>query len=169
MFGVLGAYFAYYYKVFWIRYKVKLLWVGLSIVLVTQLISIYISQGSHITQPGFGLYLSVFSFTIVAIGILLLLPFLSEYKVGKGKVFEAVTSISIASYSIYLIHASLIQPFVYNLIDVNNTSHTAMITRYVLYWVLTIGCSILLYNSFEKPTTNLRERIVRKSSSNLPK
>lgn len=162
MFGVFGAYCTYYYKAVWIRHKIKLLWAGLAIVVASQLTSLYIAQESHITIPGFGMYLSVFSFTVIAMGILLLLPFLSEYKTGKGKVFKAMTSISIASYSMYLIHVSLIQPLIFNLIDNTNISHVAMIIRYGLYWVLTIGCAILLYKYFEKPTTNLRERIVRK-------
>lgn len=162
MFGVLGAYLTYYYKSLWVKHKAKLFWIGLGIVTASQFVSVYIAQGSRIAETGYGLYLSVFSFTVVAIGIFLLLPLLSEVKTGKGAVFKALTTISIISYSMYLIHVSLIQSFVFGLIGQGTTSHFLIIIRYGLYFILTIGCSILLYKFFEKPTTNLRERIVRK-------
>ncbi|MDB5167028.1 MAG: acyltransferase [Candidatus Saccharibacteria bacterium] len=164
MFGVLGAYFAYYFKSLWVKHKVLLFWIGLGIVSISQVVSVYIAQGSRIAETGYGLYLSVFSFTVIAIGILLLLPFLSELKTGKGRVYKALTSISIASYSMYLIHVSLIQPFIFGLIVQGTTSHFLMIVRYALYWLLTIGVAILLYKYFEKPTTNLREKIETKKA-----
>lgn len=167
MFGVLGAYLAYYHKAIWTKYKTTLFWTGILIVAIAQIISIYIAQGSHITDTLYGLYLSVFSFTVVALGIFLLLPFLSDLKKGRGKIFRALTTISIISYSMYLIHVSLIQSFVFDITG-HSTSHLAMILRYGLYWLLTIGCSILIYKFFEKPTTDLREKIVRKRAAVEP-
>lgn len=162
MFGVLGAYLAYYHKVIWIKHKKALFWIGVGVIVSTHILALYIAQGTHILEYAYGLYLSVFSFSIIAAGILLLLPFLSEYKTGKGRVYKALTSISIASYSMYLIHASLIQPFVFALIDQSTSSPYLAILRYGLYWGLTIAASILLYKYFEKPTTDLRERIASK-------
>ncbi|MGV9002176.1 MAG: acyltransferase family protein [Candidatus Saccharimonadaceae bacterium] len=161
MFGVLGAYIAYYHKSLWVKYKKKLFAIGIFLLLATHVLSLYIASGSHIAQIGYGVYLTVFSFTLTAFGIFLLLPLLSEYKSGKGKVFKAVTTVSISSYSIYLIHLSLIQPFVIALFGAELTRFESIV-RYVFYWILTIICSILLYKYFEKPTTGLREKFVSK-------
>ncbi len=167
MFGVLGAYCAYYYKSLWARHKIILFWIGLGLVILQQAVTLYIASGSHITQTGQGLYLSVFSFPITATGILLLLPLLSEHRSGSGFIYESLTHISIASYSMYLIHVSLIQPLVLSLTTVH-TSHVLTIFRYCLYWALTIVGSIMLYKYFEKPTTDMRDTLIlRRKNSRL--
>jgi peptidoglycan/LPS O-acetylase OafA/YrhL len=167
MFGVFGAFLAYYHKALWIKHKKVLFGIGIGVVAATHLFGLYIAQGARITEPGYGMYLSVFSFSLTALGILLILPLLSEYKTGKGRIYKALTSISIASYSMYLIHVSLIQPFVFMLIEQGTTSHLLMIVRYGLYWILTIGAAILLFKYFEKPTTDLREKISNKRSTGV--
>ena len=167
MFGLVGAYFTYYHKPLWIRHKVVLFWAGLALIITQQAVGDFIGSGQHINQSGFGLYLSVFSFTVMALGTLLLLPLLSEISSGKGFVYKALTYVSITSYSMYLIHVSLIQPFVYDVTNVPVT-HLLMAVRYVMYWVLTIIGSILLYKYFEKPSTGLREKLVRKQYKSAP-
>jgi len=156
VFGVLGAYLALFHRAVWIRYKKILFIVGLSLLIITHVISMYITSGSNISVQSYGIYLSVFSFTVTALAIFMLLPFLSEYKSGKGFIFKAVTYISVSSYSMYLIHLSLIQPFTIWLFG-ENINRFEILIRLMLYLALTILCSILLYKYYEKPTTSLRE------------
>jgi peptidoglycan/LPS O-acetylase OafA/YrhL len=160
MFGVLGAYCAYYYKTLWLRYKRGLFWLGLVLVVV-QHIAVSFLLAPHITEVWAGAYLSVFSFTLMAAGILLLLPYLSDYKTGSGPIYKALTYVSISSYSMYLLHVSLLQPLVFWIGDLGPAWLTILV-RYMTYWALTIGCSILLYRYFERPTTDLRDKLVRR-------
>lgn len=165
VFGVLGAYIAFFHREVWVRYKKLLFIVGLLLLLSIQSLSLFASKYSLMLDPSYGLYLSVFSFSITAFAIFLLLPLLSEYKKSKGRIYKVVTYISISSYSMYLIHLSLIQPFVVWVFGVDVT-RPEMIVRYVTYLLLTIICSILLYKYFEKPTTEMRERFTKKHTSN---
>ncbi len=167
MFGVLGAYCTYYYKSLWLRHKRLLFGVGLSSLALQHLFGVFV-LGPHITQRAAGLYLSVFSFTFMATSILLLLPWLGEYRSSKGKVYTAITYISIASYSMYLLHVSLVQPLVVSLVHLESR-HLTIVVRYVLYWLLTITASILLYKYFEKPATDLRDKFVSKKHTPDPK
>lgn len=163
MFGVIGAWLAYYHKALWLKYRGRLFVIGLCGLVAEQFVSAYIVSGTHFSKPAVNLYLSVFSFEVVAASALLLLPLLSEMRTGQGRLYTGLTYISIISYSMYLTHVSLIQGFAYTLTPFHIPYVTVLI-RYVLYWGLTIGASILLYKNFEKPTTNLREKLERKKS-----
>jgi peptidoglycan/LPS O-acetylase OafA/YrhL len=154
MYGVLGAYFAYYFRENWLKRKKELLIIGLIIVFsVNYVIPRY-------TAPD-GMYNSVFSFSLMSIGTLLLLPYLSELKRGSGSIFKALTYVSLISYSMYLLNLSLLQIWIINSIPFEMvTDHVVIlaVTKYGLYWFLLIVMSILLYKYYEVPMTKLRER-----------
>jgi peptidoglycan/LPS O-acetylase OafA/YrhL len=153
MFGVLGAYAARYYAGQWVKYRKIMFFLGFVILVATQI--------TFVTgRFGYGLYGSVFSFTTYAIGVLLLLPFLSEYRLGSGRIHKITTTISIVSYSMYLVHLSLVQVFMLaplRFMGLDKTQY--MLVAYPLYWLLTVTISILLYKYFEKPFMNLREKV----------
>ena len=66
-----------------------------------------------------------------------------------------VKHISKISYSIYLVHFSLFIPLFINL-RVKSTS--IGIAQYLIYWIVVIGFSSLLYRFFEYPVMKLRDR-----------
>jgi peptidoglycan/LPS O-acetylase OafA/YrhL len=92
-----------------------------------------------------------------------LLPYLSCLKTGKGFIYKLITYISLISYSIYLIHLSIVQKWILRKIDwtllENFNGYLFLLMRYSLYWILTIIISILLYKYFEIPTMNLRDKV----------
>lgn len=157
MYGVLGAYFAFYHHDAWVKWKKELLIVGLIIVFsVNYVIPRYTAID--------GLYNTVFSFSLMSIGTLFLLPFLSELKRGSGRLFTALTYVSLISYSMYLLNLSLLQIWIINNIPWDLiTDHVVIlaILKYGLYWVLLFVLSILLYKYYEVPMTKLRERFSR--------
>lgn len=154
MFGVIGAYLQFYWKELWQKYKLPLFAIGLVMLFGERLLFSF----GYIPVTSF--YKCVLSFSVVSFGTLLLLPFFSSIKTGKGILHRWITTISLISYSMYLIHYSLINFFIMkkiNLIEVSEFGFLFSVFKYSLYWFLTIAGSILLYKYFEIPTTNLRD------------
>lgn len=169
MFGVLGAYISYYYNSRWIRYRKALLALGISIFLLMRFFEI---NGDFNYNS---LYASVFNFSITSLATLMLLPFLSTYRRSKkGTVFKTITYISLISYSMYLIHLSLIQRWIIKRIiweDLFTNRYLEIPVMYSFYWGLTLLFSVLLYKYFEIPFMNLRENTFIKrimSTDKLP-
>lgn len=150
MYGVLGAYVAYYHKGFWTRFKKPMLLIGIPLTVIPFLLPLSYSS----------LYACVFSFSVFSIGILLCLPFMSQVKSGKGILYRAVTHISLISYSMYLTNHTLIRELIinemlYSHLQVFGTAADAVC--FVLLWILTLGLSTILYKFVEIPFMGLRD------------
>lgn len=151
MFGVTGAFFYYYYNELWKKYKNIFFGIGLIILFIQRY---FLTQ----TFVGFGIYECVFSFSLVSLGVLFILPFLSEYKYGAGILYKILTKISIISYSLYLLNYSLITEYGLKVFDnFSPTGNKIIYARYLSYWILLIISSTILYKYFEKPMMELRE------------
>lgn len=157
MFGVIGAYFSLYFTEIWTRYKKLCLPFGIIILFANK----YAMHFRRDLGLDLNLYYCVFYFSSIAIGTLLLLPYLSELKAGKGRVYKGSTIISLISYSMYLIHFTLVQrfalPATFKLIPIESEFTRSLLT-YLLYWVFTIVGSLLLYKYFEVPMMRLRQK-----------
>ncbi|MEI6764175.1 MAG: acyltransferase [Bacteroidota bacterium] len=153
MYGVIGAYIAFYRKELWLRYKLPLFLLGISILLFSQFST---------PRLGFVMYTYVFSFSVNSLATLFLLPLLSDLSKGKGLLFKIVTYISLTSYSMYLIHLSLIQNWILKNIDMSSLAELGTILKYCIYWILTIVMSILIYKYYEVPMTKLRDKFAIK-------
>ena len=152
MFGLIGAYIFYYHKQIWRKYKTQLFISGIILFLLLKYLDRY-----HMHT--FGLYQCVFSFSLASFATLILLPFLSELKSGKGVVYKSFTYISLISYSMYLLHFSVIQKWIIVNLDLSGLPGYVRIgTKYFLYWLLTILISILMFKYFERPIMKLREK-----------
>jgi peptidoglycan/LPS O-acetylase OafA/YrhL len=154
MFGVIGAYTSFYHRKLWIVYKTPLFLVGIVLFMVSKFAI------SEFTTIG-GLYSVVFSFTVISLATLFLLPYLSEFKAGSGFLYQLITYVSLISYSMYLINLSVVQEWIIGSIpwdNITNNVYLMVISRYCLFWILVILLSILLYKYFEVPMTSLRER-----------
>jgi len=154
MYGVFGA-FLYYYKIpIWRKYNNLFLILGiLIIVLYTYSI------------PGFNYSIAEVD-SMKPLGCLFFLPKLSSMEKTTWKGAKFVTFISIISYSMYLLHTTIVLEVImwplfgfFNLEDL--TSYKVIVLKYILYWVLTIMLSSLVYICFERPMTNLREKLAR--------
>jgi peptidoglycan/LPS O-acetylase OafA/YrhL len=155
MFGVLGAYCQHYFKEKWLKHKTLLLVIGIFMFLLHKLVIAY-----H--TPYDGLFCTVFSFTYISVATLLLLPFLSDYKSAKGIAAKAATFISLISYSIYLLHITVLYFISCESMPWNQwLAHSVFLPalQYVAYWGVTILCSWLLYRFWELKMMNLRDKI----------
>jgi peptidoglycan/LPS O-acetylase OafA/YrhL len=154
MFGVVGAYWSYYFNDSWIKYKYHFFIIGI-LIFITMKFNLF-------NFLSFNFFDSVFSFTFTSLGTLFLLPYLSNFKNGKGIIYISITIISLISYSMYLVNLSIVQ---YWLLDCINwkvisdfNSYFAIVFKYFLYWLLTIIISILIYKYFELPIMKLRDK-----------
>jgi peptidoglycan/LPS O-acetylase OafA/YrhL len=153
MYGIIGAYLMYYYRNFWFRYKKLFLILGLIILLfmkITYLNGVF---------PLRKMFNCVFSFSLFSFGILLLLPFLSDLKKGKGVFFKWFTLISLISYSMYLVNHTVVQHHLIDKIPWDEFLNpvVASVIQYLLFWVITIIISMLMYRYFEVPMMNKRD------------
>jgi peptidoglycan/LPS O-acetylase OafA/YrhL len=91
-----------------------------------------------------------------ACGIMMMLPLCDSLKQTWKYLAIPITYVSIISYSMYLLHYTLIrEPITSYFMPVSAGS---AIVVYGLYWVLTIALSAILYNLLEKPITHLRDK-----------
>ncbi|MFT6727960.1 MAG: peptidoglycan/LPS O-acetylase OafA/YrhL [Flavobacteriales bacterium] len=153
MFGILAAYAVFSNPDAWKKYRYHCLSAG---IILLVLLNWNPGNWKHFYEPLF--------FNIESITILLFLPFLSTLQSTKIKVLDGVfIFISVISYSLYLLNMTPIQLNL--LLWINELLGRAdlpksetFIGNYVAFWVLTIGCSYLLYRFFENPMTRLRDK-----------
>ena len=155
MLGFFGAYVYYFHPQKWLKQKNVLFVSGILLLLYPQ-IQVFFSSNIWYTQ-------NYFSLLFTAIGTLFLLPKLSQIHQSQSWVYVFFTGISKISYSMYLLHFTIIQwillPFLSKQFYILEGRDLATaLEKYILYCVLTIGLSFLLYKYFEKPMTQLRER-----------
>lgn len=144
-FGVLGAYFSIYHERIWNRYRIHAFVTGVFMYFLVR------------TAFNTGLFKYTLSFTFSAFALSLLLPFASGIRTAP-KVFSVpITHLSIISYSIYLIHRSLVVD-AFRVFGGRPFTDSQAIIYYISYFPLTILLSTILYRYFEAPVMRLRER-----------
>ncbi len=154
IYGVVGAYLFYYYRMFWIKHKVFFFFFGIGILLFQR----YFEYNE---LDNFGMYTCVFSFSVNAIGTLFLLPCLNDLKSGEGFFFRSITYISLISYSMYLINFCLVKWWIVQRAipwdAISGNQYQLMIFKSITYWTLTIVLSIIIYKYYELPAMKLRD------------
>ena len=162
MFGVVGAWVAFYSRSFWLKFKTHFFIAGMTILIVQNL-----RIDFHLMN--LKLYACEFSFIQTSVGVLFLLPFLSEVKTGKGFFFKFFTTISLISYSMYLVNYSLVREFIVkNLPGYGSAGFGMRLLENLVYYGLVFLISLLLYKYFEKPVMGLRDRIGLKETTRKP-
>src|SRR6185295_10099693 len=107
--------------------------------------------------PAPAFYRNAFLFLFVPLFLSLCLPFANNIKrLGSNSFSKGIQFISRISYSMYLVHYSLVFLAFYR--DAKINSHWAVVGLYILYWVVVIGLSTLIYKNFEYPVVQLREK-----------
>jgi peptidoglycan/LPS O-acetylase OafA/YrhL len=151
--GVLFAWFAKQSLHFWQKIKFPSLVVAL---LIFILIFIGVGYFQWLIQ-GYPLFWNVFYLPIISFGIALCLPWLSQWKTTTLPLAFIVQKISILSYSVYLIHYSLVLQLMKYFFPTEGFSTTILWIYTLLYISITFMFSHLLYRFFEKPIMDLRD------------
>ena len=87
-------------------------------------------------------------FTLLSLSFALFIPFFIGIR-PLSRIKSVITFISITSYSVYLIHRSFVLPFAKHL-------ETLPIIRYGVYWMLNFVLAAIVYYSYERRMTGLR-------------
>ncbi len=162
MYGVLIAYFNYYHSVLLNKLKNYLLAIG--VVGVAVIVWMINDQNINIVgtqKPVLRFCSDAFLYLVLPFFFCLWLPFANNIPTIKNKYVSGFfTHISKISYSMYLVHYSLIFiPFFTNMKPVSMPL-TAL--YYLLYWTIVIVLSTALYKYYEQPAMKLRERFTVK-------
>ena len=147
VYGVLAAYFKYYYSNFWVKSRNWMFVLGLSLLCI----SLYLPHDPN------AFYTKTFYFSIVSLGAMLLLAKADSLKTPNYLILgKMVTHISKISYSMYLVNLALVAQVIdYNFPAQNNFEKVYL---YIFYWTSTILISTVLYKYFEKPIMTFRDR-----------
>ena len=95
---------------------------------------------------------------IVSLAICLFIPFLLNWKMPSQRIGNVITFICNISYSVYLLHYSLVLFLLKYFIDTSNFNLWQLNIFAILYLSITIGLSYLLYTFFEKPISEYRAK-----------
>lgn len=155
MFGVIGAYAAFNLKEFWVKFKNKFLFIGIGLFIIDKALFLFNPEYSNV-------YNCVFSFTILSVATLMLLPYLSELKTGSGYIYTVVTYISLSSYSMYLINNALVSQWMINFL-ISFLNHVKIypnaialyVIKYFFFLTATFIGAIMLYKYIELPFMRL--------------
>jgi len=142
-FGLLAAWIHFYYRDLWI--KTKWICFFLGIILFGVVITWNFNNAPYFACTSY--------FTVSSLAGMFLLPLAEQEKTYSGNWGKAVIGMSLISYAVYLTHLGIMGALI------NNTRYWEHPWLYYLvYWGSTLLFSALVYNYFEKPITNLRER-----------
>ncbi len=113
------------------------------------------------TEEGLNSFLYIVYLPVVSISIAFFLPFLSGWKSEKSKLKNPIVFISLISYSVYLLHYSVILQLMKYFTDIENYPMLQKHIFTIVYLLLTIFFSYGLYVWYEKPMMDLREKSKR--------
>ena len=95
---------------------------------------------------------------ITSIAFAFFLPFFSEWKTYTNAVFYPIELISKISYSIYLLHYSVILLLLKTYFDTSQMSDFERHFFTLIYLLITFFLSFVLYRFYEKPIMNWRDK-----------
>lgn len=149
-FGLLGSYIYRYYNNIWSNFKYLFLTIGIAIFYYT--VNPLFEEGKF--------YRLVLFYDLQSISFLLMLPYFSTLKNGKGIVYEIITTLSYASFSIYLINLNIVQVFFLDKIDLIQYLGIYYIPiKYFLFIFFSVTGGIFMYKKIELPFMNMRQKI----------
>lgn len=152
--GVLCAWISINYSNVWAKIKIPSVIIGGLIMMF-----MYFGMGFlRILPETYPFIWNVVYLPLASISIAFFLPFLSQLETSITIIKNPIIFISKISYSIYLLHYSVILQLFMLFFDKKNATllHTHFIT--LLYLTTTVIISYLFYRFYEKPMMNLRDK-----------
>jgi len=150
-FGVLFAYLEFYHRKFVDRYFK--LFAAVAFIMLILLFLIY-SYGLLNSREDF-FYKTIF-FSLTSVGFALLMPWFYRLRKANGLGLLVVTYGSLISYSMYLLHISLVRPMLLKY----GAPYMHWSLLIILYFILNIILSILVFKYYEIKMTNIREKFL---------
>ena len=174
-YGVLTAYARHYFPARWADKSLhrRLFIVGLILIGLTAfsasiiVLKFYFDLGIF---PAYVFYKRTFYFPLIGLSMALIVPYMDGWRTATGLwarfgIARAITHISLISYSMYLLNLT---PIMLNVVErIPTTSWSVGWLKVGLFWVLVMTLSTILYKFFEKPVTELRDKLSAKEPTQL--
>lgn len=152
--GVLAAWISLNFSEFWKKSKTIFALIGFGILFF--LMFGILPLNLTIEQNPF--FWNVLYLPITSIAFAFLLPFFSNWKTFTNPILYPVELVSKISYSIYLLHYSIILLLLKTFFDTSQMSYFERHFFTLVYLLITFLSSYLLYRFFEKPIMNWRDK-----------
>ena len=152
--GVLFGYFYHNYKEFMMSKRKLFLVVGVMLFLVLMLCIVVFKF--RLTNAAW--FWNIICLPLVSLTICMFIPFLLNWETPSLRIGNGITFICNISYSVYLLHYSLVLFLMKYFINTNNFSLWQMNIFTILYVTITVVLSYLLYTYFEKPINQFRAK-----------
>lgn len=153
-YGVLAAYISIVKPKLWKRLRYVAFVLGVLIILclnsLVAINSIFID-----THP---MFWNVWYFIITSVAIFLTLPLLSTMVSAPKIILKPITYISILSYSMYLLHYSIVMQLMKYYMPTEDFAGLDIAVFIMVYFMLTMLLSYLLYKFYEKPMMDIRDK-----------
>ncbi len=153
-FGVFAAYLSMvnpkiWNKVSWFSFIIgAIIFLGLNYIIPTKQVFI----------EGYPFFWNVLYLPINSIAIAFCLPLLSNIKSAPKFILIPITTISIISYSMYLLHYSIVLQLLKYFIPSEGLSRFDVSIYISVYVIITVLLSYILFYAFEKPMMNIRDK-----------
>lgn len=152
--GVLCAWLSINYEKYWKKFKLFSAFIGSGIVLF-----MYFGMGFLGIFPNtYPFVWNVIYLPLASLSIAFFVPLFSQLEISVTIIKKPVEFISKISYSIYLIHYTLIMQLLMLYLDKNDLTLLELHLATALYLAVTITLSYVLYRFYEKPIMNLRDK-----------
>lgn len=152
-FGLLAAYIKYLYPALWRRVANTAFLAG---IVLNYLVLYSDLPPNHVVSK-------VVLPSAQSFACFLLLPKFDSIRKAPPLITKAITHISLISYSMYLINLGLVAMVIRD--NFAPTGPRAAWAAYLVYWLVVLAASTLLYKYFEKPMMDLRDRFGKKIPS----
>ena len=152
--GVLAAWISLNFSEFWKKSKTIFALIGFGFIFF--LMFGILPLNLTIEQNPF--FWNVLYLPITSIAFAFFLPFFSEWKTYTNAVFYPIELISKISYSIYLLHYSVILLLLKTFFETSQMSDFERHLFTLVYLLITFLSSYLLYRFYEKPIMNWRDK-----------
>jgi len=167
-YGFLAAYCSLVFPKTWSRFPLLFALTG-SIVLLSFQYLLYSNQLYIETYP---LLWNVLYLPLCSLCIALLFPLFSQIRTAPVFILKPITFISVTSYSLYLLHYSIVLQGMQYLWPTQDKTFFYKIIYAMGYFIILFILAYLLYRFYEKPMMDLRDRSyfkkLSRKKSNLP-
>lgn len=157
-YGFLAAYFFNIDKSNWNKYKYVFGVIGVVFFLVFNT-TLSFKNIDLLSSP---FIWNVLFLPLISISIALTIPFFSGFHIKNGSFKSMVTHISLISYSLYLIHYTLVLKLVAYFFP-QELVGLKLFGVLGVYLIVVVGTSSLLYRYFEKPFMDFRDKLNSKA------
>lgn len=152
--GVLCAWISINYSKIWLKFRFNSAVIGVLIMLF-----MYFGMGFlGILPSAFPFVWNVIYLTLASLSIAFLLPFFSQLESSISWINKPIVFISKTSYSIYLLHYSVLLQLFMLFVDRKNTTLLNLHLITLFYLATTLIVSYIFYRFYEKPMMDLRDK-----------